>query len=218
MRSPHAIGTDRRHNLITGARTFGFGPMNEHQLLQALGDRAANPATRTDYARRRARELGVPVSLNAVVEAERAIGCALHPLHRRVFQEVANGGFGPGDGLVGLPGGSLDIDQRSIVDLKEALWLDNTKPLLAPVVPLCDWGDGIWSCIDSKTGAVLTLGEAVFMETGTSFHRWLEEWVTGIDLWERMVRFEDRAIKDPFTKKTKIVQVVSDLRGKPYVS
>jgi hypothetical protein len=191
--------------------------MNEQQLLHALRHRAANPATRTDYAKRRARELGVPASSSAVVEAERAMGCALHPLHRRVFQEVANGGFGPGDGLVGLPGGSLDIDRRSIVDLKKALWLDDAKPLPAPVVPLCEWGDGIWSCIDSKTGAVLTLDESNLMETGTSFHRWLEEWVAGIDLWERTVTVEARAINDPFTKKAKVVQVVSGLKGTPYV-
>jgi hypothetical protein len=192
--------------------------MNEQQLLQALRGRAADPAIRTDYAKRRSRGLGVPATSNEIVEAERAMGCALHPLHRRVFQEVANGGFGPGDGLVGLPGGSLDVDGRSIVDLKEVLWLDDSKPLLAPVVPLCEWGDGIWSCINSKTGAVLTLGESDLVETGTSFHRWLEDWVTGIDLWERTVTVESRAIDDPFTKKAKIVQVVFGLKGKPYVS
>jgi hypothetical protein len=192
--------------------------MNEQQLLQALRDRAANPAIRTDYAERRSRELGVPASSNAVVEAERAMGCALHPLHRSVFQEVANGGFGPGDGLVGLPGGSLDVDGRSIVDLKKALWLDDSKPLPAPVVPLCEWGDGIWSCIDSKTGAVLTLGESDLMVIGTTFHRWLEDWATGINLWGGTVTFESSAIDDPFTKKAKVVQVVSGLKGKPYAS
>jgi hypothetical protein len=62
--------------------------MDEQLLIQALKVRATNPATRTDYADRRRRELGIPVNLNAIGQSERTIGFRLHPLHRRVLQEV----------------------------------------------------------------------------------------------------------------------------------
>jgi hypothetical protein len=93
--------------------------MNEAHLIRAILDRIPNPATRTDY-----QDIGPPAT-SAVIEAsERAIGCALHPLHRRLLQEVGNGGFGPGDGLIGLPGGTLDGNGRPIIELREVLWLD----------------------------------------------------------------------------------------------
>jgi hypothetical protein len=48
----------------------------------------------------------VPVATVAAVQAvEEAIGCLLPPLLRRLFLEVANGGFGPGhSGILGAPG------------------------------------------------------------------------------------------------------------------
>src|SRR5262249_18712006 len=140
--------------------------MNEEHLIRAIQDRAANPAIRTDYANRRPRDLALPAPLTTIEAAERAMGCVLHPLHRRLFEEGGNGGFGPGDGLVGLPRGSLDIDGRSIITLRDILWLDANTPLPLPVIPLCDWGDGIWSCIDSKTGAILTLSEPGLKDLG----------------------------------------------------
>jgi hypothetical protein len=93
--------------------------MNEGHLVRAILDRISNPVTRTDYSDRGHRDIGLPAT-SAVIEAsERAIGCALHPLHRRLLQEVGNGGFGPGDGLIRLPGGSLDVNGRSILELRE---------------------------------------------------------------------------------------------------
>ena len=92
--------------------------MNEETLVRAILDRAANPAIRTDYADRRPVEIGA-MATPAVIEAgERAMGCSLHPLHRRLFEEVGDGGFGLGDGLVRLLGGALDVIGRSIVELK----------------------------------------------------------------------------------------------------
>ena len=192
--------------------------MNEDHLIRAILDRAANPAIRTDYANIRRRELAPPATLTTIEAAERAMGCALHPLHRRLLEEVGNGGFGPGDGLVGLPDGSLDIDGRSIVTLRQILWLDAERPLPLPVVPLCDWGDGIWSCIDSGTGVILTLSELGLKDTGQSLHSWLADWVSGVNLWQHTVVVEDKIMKDPITKQTKTIQVVTGTRGQPYQS
>jgi hypothetical protein len=191
--------------------------MNEGHLVRAILDRVSNSAMRTDYSDRSHHDIGPPAT-SAVIEAgERAIGCALHPLHRRLLQEVGNGGFGPGNGLIGLPGGSLDAHGKSIVELRDILWVDAKTPLPLPVVPLCDWGCAIYSCIDCETGAVLTISEDGLKDTGQEFHAWLEDWVSGVELWKRLVVFEDRVMVNPFTKQAQTVKVVTGTTGTPYL-
>lgn len=80
--------------------------MNEDRLIEAIRARAARSELRNDFADRFVIELGAPATTAAIDKAERAIGYALHPFHRRLLTEVGNGGFGPGYGLVGLPGGN----------------------------------------------------------------------------------------------------------------
>ena len=128
--------------------------MAKDHLITAIRKRAEDRSKRTDCVDIECPELGALASPEVVLEAQRAMGCILHPLHRRLFEEVANGGFGPGYGLIGLPGGILDSEGRSLVELREILWIDSETPMPHPVVPLCDWGCGIWSCLDSETGAM----------------------------------------------------------------
>jgi hypothetical protein len=155
--------------------------MTEEQVIRAIRDRAANPATRTDYAAIRRRDVPPPPTQEAIQAGQRAMGFALYPLHRRLFEQVGNGGFGPGDGLIGLPGGSLDVHGHSILELRNILRAET--PLPAPVVPLCDWGDGIYSCIDSEMGGVLTVNEFGIRDTEKTFSRGLKhgflEWTYG---------------------------------------
>jgi hypothetical protein len=143
--------------------------MNEDDLVRAILARVSNRATRTDYSDRSHHEIAPPATSAVIETSERAIGCALHPLHRSLLQEVGNGGFGPGDGFIGLPGGTLDGYGRSIIELRDLL----SFPL--PVVPLCDWGCAILSCIDCETGAVLTSSEQGLKDAGQEFHAWLED-------------------------------------------
>ena len=52
--------------------------------------------------------LASPTSLDVVRKAEATLGFNLPPLLIQVYTEVANGGFGPGYGLLGLAGGFAD--------------------------------------------------------------------------------------------------------------
>ena len=52
-------------------------------------------------------DLPAPASLDSVLEAESALGGPLPPLLRRLLLEVANGGFGPDDGIIGVRGPNL---------------------------------------------------------------------------------------------------------------
>src|SRR6185437_14876539 len=50
-------------------------------------------------------DLAPPASEDDLRAAERVIGFPLPPLLRRLYGEIANGGFGPSLGVEGLPGG-----------------------------------------------------------------------------------------------------------------
>jgi hypothetical protein len=122
--------------------------------------------------------------------AETQLGFELPPLLRRVHLEVADGGVGPGYGLLSV---------RAAVDLHRKL---SCWPV--PMVPLCDWGCAIWSCLDCRTesGPVVTLaGERGFFESGRHLGSWLQAWLNGVDLWKEM--FEERRIvgTNPFTRE-----------------
>jgi len=63
-------------------------------------------------------------TLEAVLEVEDAIGCALPSLLRRLFLQVANGGFGPrhGDilGVRGYNGRDYHSDWQDLLDVYRA--------------------------------------------------------------------------------------------------
>ena len=185
--------------------------MNDDQLVAAICQRASNPATRTDFADRRHRELGPPASADAIEAAERKMGCHFHHFHRRLFREVGNGGFGPGDGLIGIPGGSLDVEERSVIELRRGLFSGHEKAL--SVVPLCDWGCGIWSCIDCETGVILSMSESGLRGLKQGLHSWLEDWISGVNLWDRIVVVDEIRIKHPRTRQWVVSQTVTGMRG-----
>lgn len=93
-----------------------------------------------------------PVALpETVLELEEAIGCSLPPLLRRLFLEVANGGFGPRQGgILGVRGHGLTC-HRDWEDLLHVYRAFQSGP--GPHVPrdmlwLYDWGCAIWSLVE----------------------------------------------------------------------
>lgn len=191
--------------------------MNEDQLIRAIRERAARPELRNDFADRFGPEVSPPAAAAAVDAAERAIGYALHPFHRRLLTEVGNGGFGPGAGLVGLPGGTLDIDGRSLVELSRILGLELGTSSPVPAVVLCDWGCGVRGCIDCETGAVLTIAEDGLKDSGQTICAWFEDWVSGVELWRRVFAMRQQLVQDPSTKQPRWEEFASGTLGIPYV-
>jgi hypothetical protein len=191
--------------------------MNEDQLIEAIRERAARPELRNDFAHLFGAEVSPPTTTAAVDEAERAIGYALHPFHRRLLTEVGNGGFGPGYGLVGLPGGISDVDGRSLVELSRMLLLELSASPPFPVSFLCDWGCGVWGCLDCETGAVLTIAEDGLKDSGQTICAWFEDWVSGAALWQSVFAMRQRLVQDPSTKQPQWDEVASGTLGVPYV-
>lgn len=91
-----------------------------------------------------------PASPEAISQVEEVLGHPLPPLLRRLYLEVANGGFGPRGGILGVAGSEyehhsevadiLDMDQSTRDDWPGMIWL-------------FDWGGGIWSVMDSRDPA-----------------------------------------------------------------
>ncbi|MGW5431980.1 hypothetical protein ACWET9_33030 [Streptomyces sp. NPDC004059] len=100
----------------------------------------------------RTRTLPPPAGPDAVADAEQVIGFRTPPLLRRLYSEVANGGFGPNDGILGVSGGHA---QGNFYDIAE-LYQDGPDPsgrIPAGLVLIYDWGCTIWSLVDFRDPA-----------------------------------------------------------------
>lgn len=93
--------------------------MTDDELLVAIRNRATASATRTDTATTSASDLHPVASKQVMHDAQRRLGFPLPEFLVRVYSQVSNGGFGPGYGLIGLPGGYRDGPLGSIVDVYE---------------------------------------------------------------------------------------------------
>jgi len=133
--------------------------------------------------------------LDAVAEG---LATELPPAVRRLWGQVANGGFGPGYGILGLQGGfRSDLGDDAVSDYRarrlppgpdEPSW-KWPKGLL----PICDWGCAIYSCVDlgSDTAdvyrfdpnAVADDWNVAWFTESRDLESWLRGWLDGEDLW-----------------------------------
>ncbi len=107
-------------------------------LIERLNERAHDPKRATDEGRGVAHP---PVEETQIAQAEARLGFRLPELLRRLYLSVGNGGFGPGNGLFGVP--PVPGSDDTIVGR-----YPNEKSWPTGLLPLCDWGCGILSCLD----------------------------------------------------------------------
>ena len=197
-------------------------------IIETLRDRARHPRATTDTARF-PQKASAPLDDPSISRAETTIGFALPPLLRDAYHLVGDGGFGPGYGLLSLlPGGKSS--EESVVELflafrstdpNDAAWVWPSH-----LLPFCDWGCAIRSCIDCSTseGAVLTFDpnvrtvgdpmSSVLAETHSSLRAWFSDWIAGVDLWQVMFEPDPAratTIENPFTGEA-IASVPTRLR------
>jgi hypothetical protein len=126
-----------------------------------------------------------PVSPAELAAAEGQLGFELPPLVRGLYTQVADGGYGPGYGLDRLA--ELVERGRAFADAGTA------SPWPARFVHLCWWGCDYFSGLDcsSPAGPVLRYvpddwTEEVLVAEAESLEEWLEAWLDGERLWERV--------------------------------
>jgi hypothetical protein len=147
-----------------------------------------------------------PATLASIANDEQTLGFALPPLLKQLYLTIGNGGWGPFYGLLGLTGGE-DEDERTAVSEYMArrgstLSDISSDPNWWPegMLPICDWGCAIFSCIDcSKSEFPMMVFDPDrhqtdgdwsddFFSEGVTFGGWIELWVEGHDLWQRLMR------------------------------
>ncbi|MBO0822238.1 MAG: hypothetical protein J2P27_00065 [Actinobacteria bacterium] len=89
----------------------------------------------------------------AVDEAEEVIGFPLPRLLRRLYLEVANGGFGPRGGILGVRGGMPVDGVRDLVELHRSNRVSPDPLWPFWLIGICDWGCAIWSLVDCRDPA-----------------------------------------------------------------
>lgn len=194
--------------IVNVPSTFGYprrACMTDDELLEDLRRRAMlAPAVRP------------PAAPAEIALAESRLGFALPSLLRRIYEEGADGGFGPAHGLFPLRSDWVHADEaESLVEVRDKLALGPPH-----LLPICDWGCASWSCLDCRTedGAIVTLcGEHPLADTGHDLRSWLQAWLAGADLEKEM--FEPgpkRMMVNPFTKKPMEIEGQGKPRGRPW--
>jgi hypothetical protein len=186
-------------------------PAEDDLLLEELRRRV-----RADGAEGKARP---PASEEEIASAEADLGFGLPPLLRRIYAEVADGGWGPGHAVVPVRRGHAAPEGGACLVETRASLADGAE-WLPPFVPFCEWGTPVWSCLDCQTdeGPVVTAsGELEFTDIGHDLRSWLHAWLAGTDLYKEM--FEPghtRRTMNPFTNELIEVQVPPRPKGRPW--
>jgi hypothetical protein len=86
------------------------------------------------------------------------------------------------------------------------------------VLPLFDWGDAIWSCVDTKTttGAIVTHDNDVgATPTDFTIVSWLDAWSRGVNLWREIYdEGQEEPLYDPRSHRT--IMVRARPRARPH--
>jgi hypothetical protein len=130
-------------------------------------------------------DLPAPTPASALDRAESDLGFALPPVLRRIYSEVADGGFGPGPGLLPIAGVVAAYRELSQSTPVGQAWPER----LLPLVKHDPWFD----CVDAASPAARVVGSdpeeleedsseqdwaASFSEMAPSLEAWLSEWVS----------------------------------------
>ena len=184
-------------------------------LIKRLRERLGDPERVTDGTDVIKPRIYQPVTSEVLDSAERRLGFKLPQLLRRIYTEVANGGFGPSYGLLGICGGAANEDRRDSVELYE--WFRKARPdddhwhWPERLLPLGHLGCAMFCCADcsSETTPIIWFepnphedGEPwtdCFIPFAESLGEWLTAWLDGEadDMfeiaWKR--KFGDQALE-----------------------
>lgn len=160
-----------------------------------------------------------PATPSDIAKVEKKLGFALPPLLRRVYGEVADGGFGPFYGIYSLKKYPGAAQEQTLGEAYEVLTSgDWPEPRLLPII---EWGDAIWSCLDCRRddGPMVTVSEeASFVATDYDLAGWLRAWLDGVDLWAAMFEpAKPQMRRNPFTGElAPFPAEIGKPKGKPF--
>jgi len=151
-----------------------------------------------------------PVSGSLVKDVELKLGFQLPSLLKACYEQIGNGGFGPGYGLIGLQSGA-ESDFGSLAETHHQLQSDQEcegNEWQLGLLPFCSWGCNIFSCVDCTNAdfPVYNFEDFDVLPQGYSLQDFFEMWVNGVDILSlddgEQVEVE---IINPFTGKKSTV-------------
>ncbi|MEL6704737.1 MAG: SMI1/KNR4 family protein [Bacteroidota bacterium] len=141
--------------------------------------------------------LSPPASDAQIAQAEKTLGFVLPTSLKSLYSSIANGGFGPGYGMIGITGGTPDDTGATC----ETIYLGWREPdpedpswqWPERLLPIAHWGCAIYSCLDCTTPqAPIMVFDPHFLDSDSSPsafrpHRlsledWLHAWLDNVDL------------------------------------
>lgn len=124
-----------------------------------------------------------PVGIEQIGSTESALGFELPQLLRDLYQQVGNGGFGPGCGIISLEGGyENDISEMSLPELYEVYRGLSQEAFPPPwpekLLPLFVMGGARVDSVDCSVpgSPIVVVDEEQLNATGISFHDRMEQW------------------------------------------
>lgn len=192
--------TSRPSQLMAGIGTMDLSSMLStmgalggqlQNLVAANREGRVDPealATASDIERRMSTPassvLPAPATDDAVAAFEARTGVGLPPVLRRVYQEVADGGFGPGEGILPLTMVAAQHDE-----LRSPGVMPRNREWPAGLLPLVSMDPG-WDCVDAASGRIIAFDPeeldervsdarwaAAFRQLHPSVEAWLTDWV-----------------------------------------
>ena len=166
-------------------------------LVRDLVVRARGDAPRDEIAFGVQGGFHKPLSRRALDKAETHLGFELPPAVRDMYGRVANGGFGPGYGVIGLVGGALtdlknDAANEYRLRHQRDEWDDGPEWPDA-LLPIVHWGCAIYSCVDcaEPTTRIVRFDpnpvdddwSIAWGDEGYTLDAWLTAWLAGTELF-----------------------------------
>lgn len=127
-----------------------------------------------------------PASPAAIEEAESLVGAPLPRLLASLY-DLANGGFGPGYGVLGLRGGFTDDMDRTAMDILDEVPKGFWPGMPSGLLPLCHWGCAIYTFVHCPSGHIFGWDpnpvepddDVPFFEQEYRVDTWFESWLMG---------------------------------------
>jgi hypothetical protein len=171
------------------------------ELVERLAERLRREPTSKDVLGFAFRA-SPPALGTAVVSTERRLGFSVPKSLRKIYLNVANGGFGPGYGVMGVEGGFTDDMGHTVADLYASYRRsdpeDATWQWPEQFLPICHWGCVIYSVVDcGRDPSPIYFADVSAKEPGEpmetilqlhkpSFEAWLGDWLDGKNLWREL--------------------------------
>lgn len=154
----------------------------DRTLIEALRRRVADAEGAVDLRFSDSARPAPPTEPEELKAVEEHLGFPLPQGLRDIYTEVANGGFGPGYGLLGIGSGATD-DLGNTADSLYLLFSqadpDDPDWSWRPgVVPFAYWGCAVYSCI-TPSGTVIAFDEGSWVEHEETLESWLRRWLDG---------------------------------------